>query len=93
MLIKKGDINETLTFCEMLLEPLVKLDILPAQNVLRPSVIGVEKIEKDIEEYYNLLNLSTVQLIRKKIEYKNDPTKSNLIFKINQILKERIKLK
>ena len=69
------------------------MDILPAQNVLRPSVIGVEKIEKDIEEYYNLLNLSTVQLIRKKIEYKNDPTKSNLIFKINQILKERIKLK
>ena len=93
LLIKKGDINETLTFCEMLLEPLVKLDILPAQNVLKPSVIGVEKIEKDIEEYYNLLNLSTVQLIRKKIEYKNDPTKSNLIFKINQILKERIKLK
>ena len=76
----------------MLLEPLVKLDIMPAQNVLRPSVIGVEKIEKDIEEYNNLLNLSTVQLIRKKIEYKNDPTKSNLIFKINQILKERIKL-
>lgn len=92
LLIKEEGVQESINFCELVLEPLQKLEPISLKNMKLDSdtsELSINKLEKQIEELNSLENLSYIQLLKKRAEYKKDPSKSLFVYRINQILKEK----
>jgi len=92
LLFRDSDIGKTITFCENILDPIVPLEPIGIQSLkldTRNLDDEIEKFEKQMEELKSLESLSTLQLLKKRKELKKIPSKQMLVYRINDILKQR----